>query len=428
MTDTTTAVDAGRDAVGDDGRDAVVVPAIGTGSSLACIRSLGKRGVHTIAASADSSPASAQSKYCGEFQQVASPWNDVDAYARDLLALAERPDVRTLVPLREPDIYVLSKHRDEFAEYVSTPWMDFDGIRGVQDRLRLVDAAREAGVGTPVSGLADDWEHWGETTVVKPRDSLHVEDGTPGYGGVHFFDSGEEPDVDALTAEMNHVPLAQEYVPGSEERGFFALYDHGDPVVTFQHRRIRSYKYAGGASVFRKSVRDPALDDAGQRLLDALDWHGLAMVEFKRDPRDGEYKLMEINPRFWGSLSLPVAAGVDFPYWYYQLATGGVDAAVRPAADASGSAYETGVGCHDLRGEFSYLHSLLAEEYEHTDPPAFLPELYAVGRSVVTDRNFDYLSLDDPGPFRSIFSETGRDATASLRRWFAGVSPSSPSP
>jgi hypothetical protein len=48
-------------------------------------------------------------------------------------------------------------------------------------------------------------------------------------------------------------------------------------------------------------------------MLDALNWHGVAMVEFRRDDRDGEYKLMEVNPKFWGSLDLALAAGADFP-------------------------------------------------------------------------------------------------------------------
>jgi hypothetical protein len=57
-------------------------------------------------------------------------------------------------------------------------------------------------------------------------------------------------------------------------------------------------------------------------MLDALKWHGIAMVEFRQDSRDGEYKLMEINPKFWGSLDLALAAGADFPADLCRIAVG----------------------------------------------------------------------------------------------------------
>lgn len=389
-------------------RRAVVVPAISTGSSITCIRSLGRRGIPTIAVSEDPSPPSARSEYCTEFRRVPSPWTDIEGYKRGLLELAKRPDVLSVVPLREPDIYVLSKHREEFAPHVATPWKPYESVRTVQDRIRLFKAAERAGVETPTTALADAWDGWDDDTVVKSRYSILVEDGEPSYPGVRFFESGDDPDVERLVSEMGHVPLAQEYVPGDAEYGFFAIYDDGEPVTTFQHRRVRSYNYSGGASVFRKSVRVPELGAAGTRLLDELDWHGPAMVEFKRDPRDGEFRLMEINPRFWGSLALAVASGVDFPYRYYQLANGGVD------ADAD-SAYETGVGCHVLHGEVSHLHSVLADDYDHIERPALLPRAYEIAESLVTDPNFDYLDADDPRPFVSIFGGAARDASSRVR-------------
>lgn len=391
--------------------DAVVVPAIATGSSLACIRSLGRRGVKTIAVSERASPPSAHSKYCDEFRRVPSPWTDVEGYKQQLLALARRNDVRTIVPVREPDIYVLSRYREEFGDHIATPWKPYESVRTVQDRVRLFEAADRAGVSVPETALADEWDRWDDATVVKSRHSITVENNASSYAGVRFFDSDERPDVDALVSEMGHVPLAQEFVPGDSEYGFFALYDRGEPVARFQHRRIRSYSYAGGASVFRKSVYLPELEAAGMRLLDELDWHGPAMVEFKRDPRDGEFKLMEINPRFWGSLALSVASGVDFPYRYFQLAGDELP----PAAAATEIGYEEGVGCHVLSGELSYLYSLLDKEYSHIDRPALAPEIAAIARSLVTDPNFDYLDLDDPEPFVSTFAGFSREAGSLVR-------------
>lgn len=372
--------------------DAVVVPAIGSPSSLAVVRSLGRRGVRPVAVSSDPDAPSLRSKYTAETATVPDPGDDLDGYADALLALAARDDVRTVVPLREEDVYVLATRRDEFADHVATPWKPYDTIERVQDRLRLFETAADAGVATPDTALLRDWDRWDEPTVVKSRYSMLVDGDGTSYPGVEVFAAGDgPPDVDALIEDWGHEPIAQEYVPGDDERGFFALYDHGDPVAAFQHRRVRSYTYAGGASVYRESTYDPDLEEAGLALLSALDWHGPAMVEVKRDPRDGRFKLMEINPRFWGSLALPVRAGVDFPYLYYRLATGGVD---QPAFD-----YETGVGSHVLRGEASYLHSVLRYDYDHRDPPGLVSSIADVLGSLVAQPNFDYLSRDDPRPF-----------------------------
>ena len=72
----------------------------------------------------------------------------------------------------------------------------------------------------------------------------------------------------------------------------------------------------------RESIKRPDLVRLGIKLLKLMKWYGVAMVEFKEDPRDGIAKLMEVNPRFWGSLQLAVFSGVDFPYLIYRMAKG----------------------------------------------------------------------------------------------------------
>ena len=97
--------------------------------------------------------------------------------------------------------------------------------------------------------------------------------------------------------------------------GVFACYRDGRPVALFSHRRLRERPPWGGVSVLsrERAAASRARASTPRRLLDELGWHGVAMVEFKQDVRDGIPKLMEINGRFWGSLQLAIDAGVDFP-------------------------------------------------------------------------------------------------------------------
>jgi predicted ATP-grasp superfamily ATP-dependent carboligase len=88
----------------------------------------------------------------------------------------------------------------------------------------------------------------------------------------------------------------------------------GDLKAFFVHRRLREFPVSGGPSTLRESVYRPEAVQAAHELLKSTDFRGVAMVEFKTDARDGKIKLLEVNPRFWGSLSLAVDAGVNFPY------------------------------------------------------------------------------------------------------------------
>ena len=86
---------------------------------------------------------------------------------------------------------------------------------------------------------------------------------------------------------------------------------------------MREIDLRGGRSTAAVSAScDPRLVDSAGRMLGALGWHGVAMAEFKWDETSNQFWLLEINGRFWGSLPLALAAGVDFPYYLYQLAVG----------------------------------------------------------------------------------------------------------
>ena len=120
----------------------------------------------------------------------------------------------------------------------------------------------------------------------------------------------------------------QNYVSGVGV-GVECLYRYGSLECCFVHERLHELPLTGGGSTYRRSLPlVPEVVRDAKRLLDVLNWHGVAMVEFKRDA-DGTYWLMEINPRFWGSLALSIDAGLDFPRMLAGL-TAGVRALPQP--------------------------------------------------------------------------------------------------
>lgn len=128
-------------------------------------------------------------------------------------------------------------------------------------------------------------------------------------------------DADDLRAILARVGnqldqyLAQEYVPGRNGYGYFGFFSEGRELGFYMHERLMQWPIEGGPSVLARSFYHHELREYGRCVLAALNWTGVAMVEFKRSSRDGKFYLMEINPKYWGSLDLAIHAGCNFPVW-----------------------------------------------------------------------------------------------------------------
>ena len=378
--------------------ESVVIPAVEAPSSVWCLRSLNKRGIHTIAAGENASSPAFASRYCSESIQIPGPTTDLVAYKNALATLARRSDVRAIIPLREPDVYVLSKYSDEFQDQVVPLWPSFDSLECVHDRVKLVEAAKRAGVSVPETRLLDEVNQWDRNLIIKARYALVTNqyvsaadtDGIFDAGPTRYLRPGSEPDTEHISTEMGHVPIVQEYVPGTEYT-FRGLWDHGKPIVTLGKRLVRGMKYPRGPSVSHEAVDHPELEAAANAILEELDWHGLASVGFMKDAKTGEYKLLEVNPRFWASLPSDIHAGADQPYYYWLHAVGETD-----RIDPS---FEAGVMSHRLRGLASHLHSVAREEYPLVERPSLPGTVWEIARDIYRHPHFDLLSVDDPGPF-----------------------------
>jgi predicted ATP-grasp superfamily ATP-dependent carboligase len=226
----------------------------------------------------------------------------------------------------------------------------------VTNKACLIEHAARSGVPVPqthvVDGqaqLRDVIERVSYPAVVKPIRS-RIETGAGWILGVaHYASTRDDLEhlFDAHEYLRSHPSLIQERIVGPGV-GMFALFDHGELVAEFSHRRLREKPPAGGASVLSESRPvDPCLRGFANRLLGSIGWHGVAMMEYKQDRRTGECVLMEVNGRFWGSLELAVAAGVDFPSLTVQLAQG-----IRPDATP---AYAAGVMNRWLLGDIDHL-------------------------------------------------------------------------
>jgi predicted ATP-grasp superfamily ATP-dependent carboligase len=147
--------------------------------------------------------------------------------------------------------------------------------------------------------------------------------------------------------------LLQEYCAGVGI-GIEMLMHGGECVAIFQHRRLKELPYTGGFSVTAVAERpNRELVEQSLSLLRALEWEGPAMVEFKVNSTNGSAVLMEVNGRYWGTISLPMAAGVNFPLYHWQLAHG-----ERPIVTED---YDVGLQWRWTAGHVLRIHGLLIE-------------------------------------------------------------------
>ena len=306
-------------------------------SALAVTRSLGRQGISVTIADECRSSLAGASRYCGTSIRVPSSAREGEAFVAKILEEICRARHRVVIPTDDVTLWLLAEYRSRFEGLATLPFPDLEAIQVAHDKGALMSLAEEKEIPVPKTVVLRDPDdltgairHVGLPAVVKPRFSRFRRGG--GWidgGGTHYVHTVEELEVACWTIHQTvPFPLVQEYIPG-EGRGIFLLMNHGEVRAQFAHRRIREKPPSGGVSVLSESIRlDPDLLAYSERLLEVLKWHGVAMVEFKHDARDGISKLLEVNGRFWGSLQLAIDAGIDFPYLLYRLA---VDGDVEPA-------------------------------------------------------------------------------------------------
>jgi len=301
-------------------------------SALAVTRSLGALGdVVIITADETAQALAGNSRYSSTYLQCPSPANQPRLFLDWLRKVIQQQQIDWVFPVTEisSQLILLESHNLGSARL---PFAPLTQVMALADKWELVQLATRAGVPHPATTYFPNTKALldGPTIsadrypiVLKPCQSRRWLGDQWLNTSVHVVYSATE--LNQLLHEKvyfrDHPFMVQEFIPG-HGGGIFALYNNGEPVTFFAHRRLREKPPRGGVSVLSESVAlDPQLQIAAQKLLAAANWHGVAMIEFRITP-EGKPYLMEVNTRFWGSLQLAVDAGVDFPALLLQICLG----------------------------------------------------------------------------------------------------------
>lgn len=382
-------------------------------AALAVVRSLSAAGheVHVLAET--SNDLSVRSAGCAEQHLTPSPIKTPEAFASRVATTVRSERVRLCLPVTDAATTALlhPMPRDKEA---TVPWMSVSGYEGLSNKDRVTSEATRFGLSVPQgrrlleraalsSGTLDGMQF---PLVVKPSRSVVTEEGCLRKLGVSFAgDSRALGQIVAGLPDSAFPLLLQERVEG-HGLGVFLLVWDGELLASFAHRRIREKPPSGGVSVLRESIPLPVgLREKCQRLLEAFDWNGVAMIEFKGESLEADPVLMEVNARFWGSLQLAIDAGVDFPRLLVQAALG---QKVEPVLS-----YRTGVKLRWFWGDVDHLWARLRYSKEALNLP---PDAPGRIRAVA-----DFLRGFGPGVRDEVFRWNDPwPALHETRQWFLG--------
>ena len=289
--------------------------------TLALVRSLGRKGIHVTVGERTFLNTSFFSKYCSRRIVYPSPRRYPDQFVDFITKEIKENHYECLYPMEEETLLLLAQHRSEISKHTYLLIPDSQKIEFVRDKGNLLRFAEAHGIPIPrtIYSLENPEPDMIQgPAVIKPR----ISSGSFGLAYVR-----KREDLIPLYQKVHTqypFPLVQEWIPdGGGTFGLSALFDGGSNVkAAFIHKKLRMYPIQGGPSTLREGAEHSQIMALGLSLLKSLNWTGVAMAEFKVDPRDGLPKLMEVNPRFWGSLHLAIVSGVDFPYLVLKMARG----------------------------------------------------------------------------------------------------------
>lgn len=298
--------------------------------ALAVTRSLGRHGIEVFCGEEAPFAPCFFSRYCTGSFQYPSVSDDPDGFidflvekVKELKPPGDEPYV--LMPVHK-ETWLIARHRDRFDPYVNVPLTSLENMERTHDKGRLAVLAEELGItipGTRQFASMDDL-YRGLPEIEFPV-FLKLRSASAGVG-LKKCDTPEELTstfrqfVEGFRLEPQEYPLVQQFVKG-EDYCCTMLFDQGRKIAAMTYRNLRAFPRGTGAGALRETVSLPEAEQAAEKLLSHLNWHGMAELDF-RQAKEGPAYLIEVNPRFFGGLPQAIAANVDYPYLLFQIASG----------------------------------------------------------------------------------------------------------
>ena len=294
--------------------------------ALAALRGLSLAGFSPWLGTDDPSTAASRSRHCKGTVLLPNPISSTRAHAVAVIESIREHKFCTILPTDDYAVFSLSQALEDRAIDVPLPVPPLAGQQLAINKAASTALAAKIGLHVPES-----------QTVTNQSDLLHALKHIPAPWVIKLVQGGGSvgllisDDSKAVLDHVNSLPdyadaiydfktlLVQSYIPGWTEDAY-ALMHRGQAVRSMASRRLLSWPMANGSGVLAETISKPSFFEKTLELLQALEWHGPANVEFRIDHRSGRAYFIEINGRLWGTTAMAIAAGVNFPALCCQMA------------------------------------------------------------------------------------------------------------
>lgn len=380
-----------------------------TGPCLAVARSLGRRGIEVHLTTQFTASAASESNFVAAVHPVPLYAGDGARWVGVVRELIARHSFCLLIPTSDSSLESLMRHQHDFGG-VTVAAPNAEAAAVFTDKYLTRQLAREAGVpvaeGTLVERVGAKWEMDEQIplpVVLKRRNAYRCGERAQ---KAEVLLAGTAAEL-RRGLDSGRFDLVEAFLPGFG-RGISVLARDGRVLMAHQHRRLRQKHATGPGSSRVSEACDPQLLEWTESLVAAAQLTGVAMFEYRHDPHSGRTVLLEVNPRFWGSLPLALAAGADFPARLFEMVVDRRDPSraigSRPGVIKLNLDYEL----HALSASFEQRRGLFGQA-------RLTAGAMRLAARLMTGRSFDSWASDDPAPFRA----ERRHVVARLRRALA---------
>jgi len=296
-------------------------------NGLSIIRSLGRKGIPVVAVDYDKNTIGLYSKYAHESIIAPDPKVSSEKFLSFLFDNANKWKNGILIPTDDYVLDILSKNKKELSSYYTIPVPDWEITKNIVNKERTYEIAKELNIPIPKTFFPDSMEYlktqkeeFEYPCILKPL---------IGHKFINKFktklykiNTFEELELKfKLAYETGYDMMVQEIIPGADDQIYVygSYYDlNNKPLAEFTGRKLRQIPPTFGVTRVIESTYTDKVIDLSRRLLRKLSYTGLCDVEFKKDPRDNKYKLIEVNARSGMWMGLSIESGVNLPWIMYK--------------------------------------------------------------------------------------------------------------
>ncbi|MDP9265971.1 MAG: carboxylate--amine ligase [Chloroflexota bacterium] len=303
-------------------------------TGLAVARSLAAHGVRVVALDPDPRGLGQASRSVAERHACPNALDDEEAFVDWLVDRAsswcDRP---VLFPTNDEWVLAVAHHRERLEPHYRVPFAGPDATSALLDKRDLYRRCEELGIPIPRTYALDDPAEVASRirypAIVKPAEQRRFYD----RFGVKVFEARTADQLLRVASDARDLAcVAQEVVPPSPG-GFYSFCSYiapdGEVRGAFVGRKLEQYPEGFGTACLVIGEQVPDIRERGTAILSAFAYHGISEVEFIWDAEREEHLLIDVNPRVWKWVGLPIASGVDLPWLAYADATGRPERAAR---------------------------------------------------------------------------------------------------